>query len=199
MERADLKRQAKVVDMMLTGHSILARQYQCKAMAMEILLTAASTVLVALTFADTGVLAFLRMSAGTGRIVLGVCSILVFFLSILSLIVDWKGQASQHKEAFDTLVRQKAEWRDMLTNYDTYDPQERAEFSKRSSLVIGNLIPIPDAKFNHLKARHHRKILLSKTISANPGVSYRALRCRLFCRGINKAFQAELPDDGGAQ
>lgn len=185
--------------MMLTGHSILARQYQFKAKALEILLAAASTVLVTLTFADAGVLAFFGMSAEAGRIVLGVCSILVFFLSIVSLIVDWEGKAGKHKEAFDMLVRQKAEWRDMLTNYDTYDPRGRAEFSKRSSLVLGNLIPIPDAKFNYLKARHHRKVLLSKTISANPGVSHLALRCRLFFRGIKKAFQAELPDDGGAQ
>lgn len=195
MERADLKKQANVVDMMLTSHSILARQYQYRAKALEILLTAASTVLVALTFADTAVLTFFGMSTNTGSIVLGACSILVFFLAIVSLIVDWKGQASQHREAFDALVRQKAEWRDMLTNYDTHDAQERAEFTRRSSLVLGNLIPIPDAKFNRLKARHYKKVLLSKMISANPGVSHVALRCRLFYRGINRAFKAELPDD----
>ena len=199
MEPVDLKKQAKVVDMMLTGHSILARQYQFRAKGLEILLAAASTVLVALTFADAGVLAFFGMSAGAGRIVLGACSILVFFLSIVSLIVDWKGQASQHREAFDTLLRLKAEWRDMLNNYGAYEAQERAEFSRRSSLVLGNLAPIPDAKFNRLKARHHRKVVLSKTISANPGVSHLALRCRLFFRGIKEAFQTELPDGGGAQ
>lgn len=185
--------------MMVTGHSILARHYQFRAKALEILMAAASTVLVALTFADVGVLAFFGISADAGRIVLGVCSILVFFFSVVSLIVNWAGKASQHKEAFDALVRQKAEWRDMLTNYDTYDPRERAEFFRRSSLVIGNLIPIPDAKFNRLKARHHRKIVLSKTISANPGVSHLALRCRLFFRGIKKACQAEIPDNGRTQ
>jgi hypothetical protein len=77
------------------------------------------------------------------------------FFSVVSLIVNSAGKASQHKETFDALVRQEAEWRDVLTNYDTYDPRERAEFSRRSSLVIGNLIPIPNAKFNRLKACQH--------------------------------------------
>ena len=199
MERDDLKKQAKVVDMMLTMHSILARRYQILAMVLEILLAGASTVLVALTFADAGVLAFFGMTTEAGRIILGVCSILVFFLSIVSLIVNWKGMASQHKEAFDTLVRQKAEWRDLLTNYDAYDVQQRAEFSRRSALVIGNLIPIPDSQFNRLKASHHKKVVLSKAISAHPGASYRALRWRLLVRGILHAFRAELPDDRGTE
>lgn len=75
MDREAFKRQAKVVDMMLTMHSILASRYRRRAL---LSLLAISTVLVALTFIDPQVLIHLAINTETARIVIGVCSTLVF-------------------------------------------------------------------------------------------------------------------------
>src|SRR5437667_89052 len=143
MERADLKSQARVVDMMLTMHSILASRYRTRAQTLEISLIAISVALVATTFLDPQVLSFLSISPERARILIGTSSILVLFLSVLSLIVDWKGRATQHREAFNTLIPLKSEWRDILSNYDDLDERTRADFGRRSALILGALIPIP--------------------------------------------------------
>jgi len=188
MQRDDLKRQAGVVDMMLTMHSILASRYKTKAQTLEISLIAISILLVASTFLDPQVLSFFSTSPEKARIFIGTCSILVLFLSVVTLIVDWKGRAIQHREAFNTLIPLKSEWRDILSNYDNHDERTRADFGKRSALILGTLIPIPDAQFNRLKARHLRKVELSKLISANAGSSVILLRFRLWLGSSRKAL-----------
>jgi hypothetical protein len=52
MQLDDLKRQAKVVDMMLTMHSVLTSRYQIGVQASDLTLLAYSTVILALTFID---------------------------------------------------------------------------------------------------------------------------------------------------
>lgn len=197
MDREELKQQAKVVDMMLTMHSILADRYHRRAQILDISLVAVSTILVALTFLDPRILIHLNIQPESARILIGLCSILVFLLSIIALIVDWKGKARQHREAFNTFIPLKFEWRDLLTSYEEYDDRYKAEFSRKSALILGNLVPIPDSQFNRLKARHHRKVMLSKMISAHPGSSATVLRLRLWCRRNRKALNAELPDEKG--
>jgi hypothetical protein len=196
MQRDDLKKQAKVVDMMLTMHSILANRYHRRGQVLELSLLAVSTVLVALTFIDPQVLTYFNVSQETSRILIGICSILVFFLSVVSLIVDWKGKARQHREAFNTLVPHKSEWSEMIRSFDEYDSRARAEFVRESSLIIGNLTPIPDARFNSLKARHHQKVMLSKMISRHPGSSVAMLRFLLWWRLNRRAFKSSSLEEG---
>jgi hypothetical protein len=196
MQRDELKQQAKVVDMILTMHSILADRYHRRAQILEISLLAFSTVLVALTFVDPQVLTYLKISQETSRVLIGTCSIVVFFLSVVSLIVDWKGKARQHREAFNTLVPHKSEWSEMVKSFDEYNERDRAEFVRKSSLIIGNLTPIPDARFNTLKARHHQKVMLSKMISQHPGSFLWILRLRLWWRTNLEALKSNLPDGG---
>lgn len=192
----DLKKQAKVVDMMLTMHSILANRYHRRAQILEISLLAVSTVIVALTFVDPQVLTYLKISQETSRVLIGICSIVVFFLSVVSLIVDWKGKARQHREAFNMLVPHKSEWSEIIKSFEDHDERDRAEFVRKSSLIIGNLTPIPDARFNSLKARHHQKVMLSKMISEHPGSSVWILRLKLWWRTNRDAFKANPPDGG---
>jgi hypothetical protein len=194
MQLDDLKRQAKVVDMMLTMHSILASRYQIRAQALDLSLLAVSTVLLALIFIDPQVITYINLSQETSRILIGVCSIAVFFLSVVSLVVDWKGKSRQHREAFNTLVPHKSEWSDLIRSFAESDPRDRAEFARKSALIVGNLTPIPDAEFNRLKARHHRKIMLSKIISQHPGSSVITLRFLLWLNSNRKALKSSLPD-----
>jgi hypothetical protein len=195
MEYDELRKQAKVIDMMLTMHSILAGRYHRRAQLLEIALMAVSVILVALTFIDPQVLALFSISAEVARVLIDTCSLVVFFLSIVSLIVNWKGRATQHREAFNTLVPLKSEWRGLLSNYEKSGGQSHGEFARRSALILGSLIPIPDAQFNRLKAQHLRKVTLSTLISANPGSSVPLLRFRLWYRSNRRMLNSKLPNE----
>jgi hypothetical protein len=194
MDREDLKQRAKVVDMMLTMHSVLADKYRLRAQVLEIATVAISTVLLALTFLDPAILRYLEIQETSARIAVGVCSVSVFVLSIVSLIVDWKGRARQHREAFNTLIPLKSEWRDFISSFDQYDARLKAEFSRKSALIVGNLVPIPDSQFNSLKARHQRKVVLSKLVSAYPGASIALLRVRLWLRRNRAVLASDLQE-----
>ncbi|MBU4231253.1 MAG: hypothetical protein KJ822_14810 [Proteobacteria bacterium] len=182
MQKDELKRQAKVIDMMLTMHSILASRYSKLSKLLELSMLAISTILVALTFIDPRVLNYFNIETEIARIIIGASAIIVFFLSIVSLIVDWKGKATQHREAFNTLIPLKTEWREVLAFFNEQNDRSRADFARKSALILGNLIAIPDSKFNALKARHYHKIMLSKLISNHPGSSVILLRLCIWGR-----------------
>ncbi len=192
MLRDELKRQSKVVDMMLTMHSILASRYQRRAQALEISLLVSSIVLVAFTFVDASFLKYLSLTAEASRIIIGVFSILIFVLSIVSLVVNWKGKATEHENAFGALLPLKSEWREILTADEYYDERAALEFSRKSALIMSTLIPIPDAQFNRLKARHQKKVMLSKLISAHPGSSVTFLQLCIAYRTNRNAWNPKI-------
>jgi hypothetical protein len=189
MNKLELQNQSKVVDMMLTMHSILASRYKFRAQVLELSILGISIVLVATIFLDPQIISFFHTNTKSTRVLIGVCSILVFFFSIVSLIVDWKGRATQHREAFKILIPLKTEWREVLASYGENDERSRTEFVRKSSLIIGNLIPIPDAKFNKLKAYHYKKVELSKLISDHPGSSIIFLKLRIWLKSNWKAIK----------
>lgn len=194
MRREDFQRQAKVVDMMLTMHSILGSRFNRRAQILELSMLTISIVLVASTFLDPIILSYFNINNEIARLLIGACTIFIFFISIASLIVDWKGKATQHRWAFNILIPLKAEWREVLSLFDEMDERSRAEFARKSMLVVGNLIPIPDSKFNNLKARHYRKIMLSKLISDHPGSSIILLKFCLWLRSNRRVLNTKLPN-----
>ncbi len=189
MQKDELKRQAKVVDMMITMHSILASRFNRLSQLLELSMLAISTILITLTFIDPIVINYINIKTEIARIAIGTSAILVFFLSIVSLIVDWKGKATQHREASNTLIPMKTEWREVLAFFNEQDDRSRVEFARKSALILGNLIPIPDSKFNALKARHYHKIILSKLISKHPGSSVILLRLCIWWRSNWKVLK----------
>lgn len=182
MERSELKKQAKVIDMMITMHSILANRYARKAKILEIGMFTGSIVLLSTVFLDPSILRYFHLEPETTRIIIGLSSIIIFFLSILSLIVDWKGRSVQHRDGFSTLVGLKSEYREILSSDENDENNNYKEFAKRSSLITRQIIPIPDSNFNNLKSYHYRKIEISKMIRSNPGSSIYLLRLKLLLK-----------------
>jgi len=90
--------------MMLTMHSILRDRYYKLALSVDILSLFASTILCATVLLDPEILKIFRIDRQVARIVIGLCSIIVFFLSLLSLRVDWKQTAEKHGQAAITLI-----------------------------------------------------------------------------------------------
>lgn len=188
MEKSEIKKQAKVIDMMVTMHSILAARYARRSQILEIGMVAVSIVLLSVAFLDPEILSYFHIKPNTARIVIGLSSILIFFMSVLSLIVDWKGKSVQHKDGFATLVKLKTEWRDIIANFEEIDKRDLREFTNRSSLIVSQLSPIPDSCFNKLKSKHFKKIELSKLISEHPGSTVFLLKLKVLFKSNFKIF-----------
>ena len=182
MEKQTFIDNTQVIDMMITMHSILAHKYNTRSKMIDISMFGVSILLVASTFFDPNILVDLKIDESSSKIIIGSSSIFIFFMSIISLIVDWKGRAMQHKEAFSALLRLKIEKKDIKQNYDSFDDNRIREFLSRSSLVMGQLIPIPDSHFNSLIAEHYNKVGLSKYIKKNSGSAFFFVRLKYYIR-----------------
>lgn len=194
MKKEDLNSQFKVVDMMATMHSIEADHYYFKSQFLDILIMAASSVLVALTFVDPKVLAYFSINEDVARISIGIFSVLVFILAMAASMVDWKGRARRHSEAHQSVVSLKGEWREFLYSLESHDDRYRLDFVRRSALIMNGLPSIRDSRFNRLKSAHHAKVILSKMVSAHPGSSVALLRIIIWYKRNRKALKADLPD-----
>ena len=188
MEKSEIKKQAKVIDMMVTMHSILAAQYARRSQILEIGMVAVSIALVSVVFLDPEILSYFHIKPNSARIVIGLFSILIFFMSILSLIVDWKGKSVQHKDGFSTLVKLKTKWENIIANFEETDKRDLREFINKSSLIVSQLSPIPDSCFNKLKSKHFKKIELSKLISEHPGSTVFLLKLKVLFKNNFKIF-----------
>lgn len=182
MKEADIKNQIKVVDMMTTMHSVLAHRFTCRATVLDICVLAFSTLLISVTFVDSDLIASLGFTQNNVRVSIGFTAIIIFFISTVSLVVNWKGKGVQHRDGFNTLLKIKNELRSLLSSFEDFSDEEKKNILNRCSLITSQIIPIPDNDFNKLKAYHYRKVQLSKMISKNPGASVIVLRLKLmFC------------------
>lgn len=192
MTREEVKRLVTTVDMMLTMHSTLAGRYQRRAQTLELMLLFASIFLVAVTFIDPSVLVYFSISPDAAHVIIGLSSITIFLLSIVALVVNWKGKATEHRRAFEALIPIKSEGRAILVA-ETNDEEVAQGYSRKASLIMGALTPVPEHQFNLLKARHHQKVMLSKLISNHPGSSVFLLKVCLIYRTNRKAWNPKIP------
>lgn len=186
----ELKHQYRVIDMMLTMHSALRDRYQRCALLMDLVLLCSSVILCAAVFIDPNVLKSLNIDPQMSQIAIGICSVLVFLISVVELRVDWKEKAERHSQANDTLGRFKAECRELLKSEDQPDPQRVREQCRACAWALNNLPKIPEAEFHRLKALHKRKIELSKMIDAYPGGPLFMLRFILWFRATRNLLKS---------
>ncbi|MBD2074156.1 hypothetical protein H6F86_09680 [Phormidium sp. FACHB-592] len=187
MDIQELEHQHRIIDMMLSGHSKLRDDNHRLAVAVNLLLLCSSVVLSTLVFVDPAILSFLRIDSKVSQIVIGVCSTLVFLISLIELRVDWKEKAARHSQACEVLGKLKAECRELLKSSQP-DSQRIADQCKLSAQMLSTLPKIPEEKFHSLKAYHQAKKELSKLIDLYPGVPVWLLRIVLLFRGIKKLF-----------
>jgi hypothetical protein len=90
MTPEELNRQARVVDQMLSMHSALRDRYARRAKWLTLGVLGCSVILCTVTFLPDDALAFMRVSPFASRVIVGVFSSLVFFLSLVDLCVAWE-------------------------------------------------------------------------------------------------------------
>lgn len=167
---AELRRRARIADMMLTAHSILRDRYGRRARGLDLLSFTVATVLVAATFVDPAVVALFRMNPDRVRVVVGFLSIALFLLTGSSLILDWKQKATRHQHAVRTLADVKAKSWDLLNGPPDRLEGEAPEFLRGAAFALSEIESIPEAEFVSLKARHKQKVELSRVLDEHPAM-----------------------------
>src|SRR5437870_168863 len=182
---ADLARRRRVVDMMLTAHSILRDRYSVRATALDVAVLGLSVVLCLTTFLDPAVLRVAHIGEDAAHITLGISSAAVFFLALVQLRVDWKARVIEHQRACEKLARLKGEYRRLATApavSTPAGPSDTTRVLEAADRVLEELRPIPDSEFASLKARHNRKVEVSRILDRYPGAPVLLLRTMLWWR-----------------
>ncbi|SRR6266498_3840304 len=181
----ELARRRRVADMMLTAHSVLRDRYAVRAAALDVAVLALSVLLCLTTFLDPAVLRVVHVSDSTAHITLGISSAAVFFLALVQLRVDWKACAVEHQRACEKLARLKGDYRRIATGFATgapTGPSDTARVLEAADRILEELRPIPDSEFASLKARHNRKVEVSRILDRYPGAPVLLLRTMLWWR-----------------
>ncbi len=171
--------------MMLTAHSVLRDRYSGLATTLDVTLLGFSVLLCLTTFLDPAVLRGAHVSENTARITLGISSAAVFFLALVQLRVDWKARAVEHGRASERLARLKGDYRRLATATATATPAHAsatASVLEAADRLLEELKPIPDKQFASLKARHNRKVEVSRILDRYPGAPVLLLRAMLWWR-----------------
>jgi hypothetical protein len=176
---AEFERQCRVVDQMITAHSTLRDRYARYGLSQDVLVLLLSTGLVATALVDPGGWSALGITPEVGRIAMAIIAISVFASTVVDLRVRWKEKSGAHGLAARTLAELKANAR--LINAEA-SPEAAGEWTTEVRRALVGLPEISESQFLGLKARHVRKIALSKLIDQHPGGSLLVLRAVLYCR-----------------
>ncbi len=183
-EIASLGRRA---DQACTIHAFLRDRYAWRADALDYSLMAVSTYLLGLSFVEPVVGISLSFGADT-KIVVAILSIATFFLSVVQFKSDWKLLTQAHSDAFSESAAVKSECGTILNGTRVASLAELQRIRGRYDLIADTTTPIPESQFVKGKARHLRKIYLSRYLDSHPGALPALIFAKLVLRdnfGIN--------------
>ena len=176
-KQKERERQYRLVDQMLSMHSLLRDRYGRRAFLLNTLQIGISLFLAVFAFVSDDVLKALGTEPGIARLVIGLSAMLMLLVSIAEFRADWRGNSVRHADAVRQLASLKARHRSEVDG----DCEVLAEDYNRLGRQV---IPIPENQFVQLKAAHQFKKSLSQQISKNPGVPRWILATRLRVRAI---------------
>jgi hypothetical protein len=187
LTRADFNRRFGRIDLMLTAHSVLRDRYWRRARALTLAILALSIVGIALAFVADRPLTVLGVSARL-QVWLGSLAAAIFFLALVDLQVDWRGGARSHSEATARLSDLKAKFAAARIG----DPEVASEvdLSQEYERTMAAVVPIPERAFVKLKAKHRRKVAVSKLLDERPGAPMVLLRWEIFRAGLRRTRSA---------
>jgi len=194
MEKLDLEKletRKDMIDMMLSMHSELSSIYKNRVIILDILLIILSIILLTFVFIDQSYLSNLGIEETNAKIILGLSSIAVSCLSLLSYVIDWRGKNICHTQAFRTLIELKNEWRIFLFNKESINYENVTRLEEKTNLLLNQCINIDDKVFNRLKKKHYMKVALSKAISDNPNLPLFYIKFNLIKEAFLKSKQKE--------
>lgn len=166
--RDEYERMFRVIDQSLTAHSILRRRYQVRNRSLTLLIVILSAGATAFTFADLDEsFSILGLTWALNRWI-GLLGLAIFILGLIDLVVDWRRSEWAHSDAYRRLAELKNRFRGVFMRDDSVE-SESDDLVAEYQRVMTTIEPIPDRQFNSLKARHYRKVALSRLITERPG------------------------------
>ncbi len=182
----ELARQFRILDQMISMHSILAQRYLRLGLILDISLLTSSVIFCATTFASDDFFLSLGLTPRSVKLVLGITSVMAFLAAILSLRADWKRSEARHKEAVQKLTACFAQYRETRLASGEWPDGKAIHLSKLYWDATNGIIPIADRLFPSLKAKHLRKVALSKLIDTHYGIPVFVLRIVVALGGRHK-------------
>jgi hypothetical protein len=163
----DLRR----VDQMITMHAALRdKAARCsRVLTIGILIT--STISAVLAFSGTEENIRLLIFEASSSTWLGVLGTAVFIASLIELSLNQRDTADQHADAVGRLSALKLDYRGFSQISAERKLQALENLQQRYSEVMNSTSVVPEADFNRLKAKHLKKVEISKILSEFPGVS----------------------------
>lgn len=185
----ELQRKYKVINMMITMHSILHQRFKTKSLVGNIFFLLTAIILNVFIFFDFDYLSFTGFSIDKIKNIVAVTSFLIFLLSVVFMLVEWSKKSEQHLQAINQLSRLLNELRSLLKIENSALLSNKSELFDELYNQVNETIPkISDRKFNYLKARHYNKVEISKFIDKHKGKPYFVIRILFF---FEKTFKSK--------
>jgi hypothetical protein len=165
----EFRRQRRLVDQLASMHASLANRYQACRTASLLLVMGLSVLGAGFAFAASGVTITLLGFDAARETWVGALALIVLGLSIADLVTDWAGRSRTHQAAVRDLAALKVAYREVRPSGGASVPP--AGLTLRYNALMDTLPLIPERAFNSLKARHLRKVEISKVLSQHPGLS----------------------------
>jgi hypothetical protein len=176
---AALSRAVRVADQTCSGYAYLRDKYIRRALILDLAILLLSAWLASMVFVHPAVAIKLSPPALPPEIWIGLLSIVTFGLSLVQLLVDWKGRAQRYRHSLGTLSAFVREYRPLLASIE----EDAADAAlARYSTIADGLESIPERDFLRLKRMHLVKVEISRILDGKPGASLLLLRARMFLR-----------------
>jgi hypothetical protein len=177
---AEFHRQRRLTDQMATMQSKLRDWNSLAAFCSTSFILVSSTVGVAFAFASNAAQLTIWGITAERTTWLGWLAVATVCLTTIDLLIDRRSAARGRADAVSLLSELKSEYRAALPSGGEVAELER--ISAKYTALMSEIPPIPEHLFNRLKAKHLRKVEVSKILSANAGISVLWARCLLWKR-----------------
>ena len=192
------ERQYELIDQLLSMHSSLHDKYERRALLLNTALIGISLILAVFAFIEDEVLKSLGYRPPIARLFFGFSAVIILILSITEFKVDWRAMGAKHAEAVRHLAELKGRYRRTFNESAGNDSKKNSRLTTEYQKTMAILSPIPDRRFNQLKANHQSKRILSQRISQNPKAPVWILRAQMRWEGIRAALKKEGTNDANA-
>lgn len=156
IDAGEYKRCKRVIEWMLTAHSTMRDRFIRRSRGLTLVVLAASITSLLLALANGDQKVSILGLHGKLQVFLGALAALVFFFSLLDLIVDWRQRAWLHKDAADRLGELNMLFRRARVVEGGW-AVDGVDLATEYERVMSALHPLPERKVMALKALHNRK------------------------------------------
>ncbi len=170
----EIDRQYRVIDMMISMHSLARDDKKLKSKTLDVTLLLFSVITCALLLSEYTISTILPVNENFVEICTALFSMIVFFLSLLEYKLGWKEERVLHDSAVKKLSLLKTRYRQVYISGTI-----NFNLNRLFNSVMKSIHPIPEKDFLKYKAKHLYKIEVSKALSGNPGISIILLRLKI--------------------